>query len=169
MSQQTKHKVIRKEKATPKSPKLEVKEEPTSLKKSGMLHQLPTIQNMLEIPEADRADQSNKYFQQIKPFLPQFMQKKQGSRVVQLIFKWGGEKARKLIHKSALTNWKDLIRSKFALYTLEKISKEMQLPGAVEDAVLLQSSWKGAKILQESSLRSEENMKNIKDKFYGLW
>ena len=62
MSQQTKHKAIRKEKATPKSPKLEVKEEPTSLKKSGMLHQLPTIQNMLEIPEADRADQSNKYF-----------------------------------------------------------------------------------------------------------
>ena len=59
------------------------------------------------------------------------MQKKQGSRVVQLIFKWGGEKIRKIIHKCALTNWKDLIRSKFALYTLEKISKEMELPGAV--------------------------------------
>ena len=47
MSQQHKHKPIKKEKATPSSPKLEVKEEPVKLKKSGVLHQLPTIQNML--------------------------------------------------------------------------------------------------------------------------
>ena len=97
------------------------------------------------------------------------MQKKQGSRVLQLIFKWGGDKVRRLIHKCALTNWKDLVRSKFSLYVLEKISKEMELPGAIQDAVLLQSSWKGAHILNETALRSDENMKNIKDKFYGLW
>ena len=45
----------------------------------------------------------------------------------------------------------------------------MDLPGAIDDAVLLQSSWKGAKILQECAMRSEENMKAIKDKFYALW
>ena len=164
-----KHKAIRKEKNIPSSPKLEVKEEPTKIKKSAALQQLPSIQNMLEIPPEERADRANKYFEQVKPFLAQFMQKKQGSRVLQLIFKWGGDKNRKLIHKCALTNWKDLIRSKFALYILEKIGKEMELPGAIEDAVLLQSSWKGARILNECGIRSEANMKGIKDRFYGLW
>ena len=124
---------------------------------------------MLEIPVEERAAQVNKYFEQVKPFLAQYMQKKQGSRVLQLIFKWGGEKIRKSIHKCTLANWKDLIRSKFALYTLQKIVKELDLPGAVDDAVLLQSSWKGAHILQECAAKSEANMKGIKDKFYELW
>ena len=169
MSQQPKHKPIHKEKATPKSPKLEVKEEPVKVKHANAMHQLPTIQNMLEIPVEERADRANKYFEQVKPFLAQYMQKKQGSRVLQLIFKWGGDKVRNHIHKTALTNWKDLIRSKFALYILEKISKDLEFPGAVDDAVLLQSTWKGAKILNEHALRSDENMKMVKDKFYSLW
>jgi hypothetical protein len=76
---------------------------------------------------------------------------------------------KKSIHKCTLANWKDLIRSKFALYILEKIGKDLDLPGAIEDAVLLQSSWKGARILNECALRSDENMKAIKDRFYGLW
>ena len=124
---------------------------------------------MLEIAPENRDEKANKYFEQVKPFLLQYMQKKQGSRVVQLIFKWGGPKARTFIHKTATTNWKDLIKSKFALYILEKIGREMELPGAVEDTILLQASWKGARILQESSSRSEENSKGIKDKFYTLW
>lgn len=78
------------------------------------------------------------------------MQKKQGSRVLQLIFKWGGEGVRKAIHKCGLTNWKDLIRSKYALFILEKLSRDYDFPGAVEDAVLLQSTWEGARILQHS-------------------
>ena len=97
------------------------------------------------------------------------MQKKQGSRVLQLIFKWGGDKIRTFIHKAAITNWKDLIRSKYALYILEKLSKEVELPGAIEDATMLQGTWEGAKIVHECALRSEENMKRIKDKFYALW
>lgn len=75
------------------------------------------------------------------------MQKKQGSRVLQLMFKWGGDKIRNTIHKCVLNNWKDLVRSKFALYILEKIGRDVELPGAVEDAILLQSSWEGARIL----------------------
>lgn len=95
-----------------------MKEEPAKIKKSSLLQQLPTIQNMLEIPVEDRADRANKYFEQVRPFLAQYMQKKQGSRVLQLIFKWGGDKVRNYIHKTAVDNWKDLIRSKFALYIL---------------------------------------------------
>lgn len=82
------------------------------------------------------------------------MQKKQGSRVLQLMFKWGGDQVKTAIHKCVLTNWKDLIRSKFALYIIEKMSKEVDLPGAIEDAVLLQSSWEGARILQQCISRN---------------
>lgn len=73
---------------------------------------------MMEIPSEERAERANAYFEQVKPFLAQYMQKKQGSRVLQLIFKWGGEGVRKAIHKCGLTNWKDLIRSKYALFIL---------------------------------------------------
>jgi hypothetical protein len=69
------------------------------------------------------------------------MQKKQGSRVLQLIFKWGGDSVKRGMHKCALANWKDLIRSKYALFILEKISHELEFPAALEDAVLLASSW----------------------------
>lgn len=97
------------------------------------------------------------------------MQKKQGSRVLQLIFKWGSDKVKNYMHKTAVSNWKDLVRSKFAMYILEKIGKEMDLPGASDDAILLMSSWKGARLLQESANRSDDNNKKIKDKFYALW
>lgn len=118
MSQPLKKKLIHKEKTTENNPQPKVKEEPLKPKKPNNIHQLPTIQNMLEIPQEERADKANKYFEQVKPFLAQYMQKKQGSRVLQLMFKWGGDKVRNGIHKCALANWKDLIRSKFALYIL---------------------------------------------------
>ncbi len=38
----------------------------------------------------------------------------------------------------------------------------MELPGAVEDAILLQSSWEGARILEECIHRKEENLKLVK-------
>lgn len=154
MSQTHKNKPIRKEKKEHNQGQPTVKEEPLIKKKAANIHQLPSIQNMLEIPVEERFDKANKYFEQVKPFLAQYMQKKQGSRVLQLIFKWGGEQVKNTIHKCVLTNWKDLIRSKFALYILEKISKEVDLPGAIEDAVLLQSSWEGARILQQCMSRS---------------
>jgi len=89
----------------------------------------------------ERAERANAYFDKVKPFLSQFMQKKSGSRVLQLMFKWGGDFVKQTIYKCAQAHWKELIRSKFALYILEKISKNFDFPGAVEDAVLLQSSW----------------------------
>lgn len=118
MSQLPKKKPIHKEKNAQNNPGPKVKQEPPRPAKPSNLHQLPTIQNILEIPQEDRAEQVNKYFEQVKPFLLQYMQKKQGSRVLQLMFKWGGDKIRNAIHKCALANWKDLIRSKFALYIL---------------------------------------------------
>ena len=169
MAQVLKHKPIHKSKDLTNEVKSQVKEEPTKAKKASNLHQLPTIQNMLEIPLEERADQANKYYEVVKPFLAQYMQKKQGSRVLQLMFKWGGDKVKNGIHKCAQQNWKDLVRSKFALYLLEKISKEVDLPGAIQDSVLLQSSWEGARILDQCIGRSDSNMKNCKQKFYSLW
>lgn len=40
----------------------------------------------------------------------------------------------------------------------------------VEDAVLLQGSWEGAKIIQNFIDSSgDEGLKQLKDKFYDLW
>jgi hypothetical protein len=69
------------------------------------------------------------------------MQKKIGSRVLQLIFKWGDATVRNVIHQCILQNWKDLIKSKYSLYLIEKVSKNLELPGVPEDVVLLQGSW----------------------------
>ncbi len=89
MSKAPKNKPIHKEKNLHENVQPAVKEEPAISKKVGNIHQLPTIQNIMEIKVEDRTEKVNKYFEQIKPFLLQYMQKKQGSRVLQLIFKWG--------------------------------------------------------------------------------
>ncbi len=63
-------------------------------------------------------------FEQVKPFLLAFMQKKQGSRVTQLLFKWGNNATKTTIYKEIIKGWKDLIKSNYALYTIAKVSKE---------------------------------------------
>jgi hypothetical protein len=52
------------------------------------------------------------------------MQKKQGSRVCQLLFKWGDQTIKTTIYKEIITNWKELIKSKYALYIIAKVSIE---------------------------------------------
>ncbi len=44
---------------------------------------------MLEIPKENRAIKTFEYFKRVKPFLHSYIIKKQGSRAVQLMFKWG--------------------------------------------------------------------------------
>jgi hypothetical protein len=46
---------------------------------------------MLEIKAEDRASKTAEYFKKVKQFLHTYMQKKQGSRVIQLMYKWGNE------------------------------------------------------------------------------
>lgn len=50
---------------------------------------MPTIKDMLDIKKEEREAKSVIFFKKIKPFLESYLQKKQGSRVTQLIFKWG--------------------------------------------------------------------------------
>ncbi len=92
---------------------------------------MPTIQVMLNIPEPERAVQSLVYFKKIRPFLASYMQKKEGSRVIQLLYKWGTAEIKAQVHKVILENWKDLIRSKYALHTISKASNDFDLPRLV--------------------------------------
>jgi len=66
------------------------------------------------------------------------MQKKVGSRVLQLLFKWGDSTIKTALHQCTLKNWKDLIKSKYSLYLLAQIGRDMDLPGVVEDVFYLQ-------------------------------
>jgi hypothetical protein len=68
------------------------------------------------------------------------MQKKQGSRITQLLFKWGNHSVKTVVYKEIIKSWKDLIKSKYALYVVAKVSKEFELPGLVEDFALLQNN-----------------------------
>lgn len=51
------------------------------------------------------------------------MQKKLGSRVLQLIFKWGSQKVQTGIHQIVVNHWKDLIKSKYALYLIANVGR----------------------------------------------
>lgn len=76
------------------------------------------------------------------------MQKKVGSRVLQLMYKWGSEEVKKSIQKFIVKHWKDMIKSKYALYLISNVGKTEPFPGVLEDAVLLQSSFEGAKVVE---------------------
>lgn len=67
---------------------------------------MPTIQNMLEIKPEDREKKTEALFAKVKPFLASYMQKKQGSRVLQLMFKWGTADIKSTIYKNIVQNWK---------------------------------------------------------------
>ena len=84
------------------------------------------------------------------------MQKKQGSRVTQLLFKWGSPATKTCIYKEIIKSWKDLIKSNYALYIIAKVSKEFELPGLLEDLELLQNNREGAQILENFILSSPE-------------
>ena len=64
-------------------------------------------------------------FVKVEPFLQQFMQKKQGSRVTELMFKWGPFKeVKSKIYQCVKKHWKDLIKSNYALYVISKVMAE---------------------------------------------
>lgn len=65
----------------------------------------------------------------------------------QLLFKWGNHSTKTYIYKEIIKSWKELIKSKYALFIIAKVSKEFELPGLVEDLELLQNNREGAQIL----------------------
>lgn len=85
------------------------------------------------------------------------MQKKHGSRVLQLMFKWGANNVKISLYQCVLQNWKELIKSKYSLYTISKVCKDYDLPGVVEDATLLQGSFEGAHIVQNYITKNPES------------
>lgn len=124
----------------------------------------------MAIPKEDREARSTQYFQKIQPFFHSYAQKKMGSRVLQLIFKWGDVKVKEEMHRIIKKYWKQLIKSKYALYLIEHVAKEFPIPEIVDDVVLLQGTWEGAKIIQaELENTGEEGAKLIKKKFIELW
>lgn len=52
------------------------------------------------------------------------------------------------MHTAIRKNWKDFIKSKYALYLIEHVVREFNIPEIAEDVILLQGSWEGAKIVQ---------------------
>jgi hypothetical protein len=60
---------------------------------------MPTIEQLLAIPKEERLTKSTAIFEQVKPFLSSYIQKKVGSRVTQLLFKWGNHSTKTIIYK----------------------------------------------------------------------
>ena len=40
-----------------------------------------------------------------------------------------------------------MVRSRYSLFLLEKMSRAVDFPGIVDDAILLQSSYEGAQVI----------------------
>lgn len=125
---------------------------------------------MLNIPNGDRSQRAHEYHKQIKPFLHSFIQKKEGSRVTQLIYKWGGKEVQASIHQGILQHWKELIKSKYALFMIEKVLKDFEIGQIFDDMILLQNSREGAKVLQSYIEKNpeSENVKKMKKKLHGI-
>ena len=123
---------------------------------------------MLDLAPEARRQGAAKHMSTIKPFLLAYMHKKVGSRVLQLIFKWGEEPERKLIYECLRQNWKDLVRSPETLRLIQTTARTYKLTEIEEDAFILQGSFKGAKILQQHTDNDAQAMEHIKNKFYGL-
>lgn len=51
------------------------------------------------------------------------MIKKQGSRVLQLMLKWGNPGLRHEVNTSVKKNWKELLKSKYAIHVIGKLAK----------------------------------------------
>jgi hypothetical protein len=87
-----------------------------------------------------------------------------------LIFKWGDEKVKAAIFNCIKKAWKDLIKSKYALYLIQHVVKERTIPEVADDAILLQSTWEGARVLDTYLKNSgDEAIRFVKAKFYELW
>ena len=96
------------------------------------------------------------------------MIKKVGSRVLQLVFKWATDTERTLITDCLRKNWHEIVRAPEALRLIRTVSKHTPLPEIQEDALLLQGTLKGAKVLQEYVDQDPQAMEIIKAKFYAL-
>jgi hypothetical protein len=112
------------------------------------MEHLPLIADLMAINEEDREERCSEYLEKVRPFLHKYAQKKLGSRVLQLIFKWGDQKVKEETHKIIKKHWKELIKSKYALYLIEHVVRKFNMTEVVDDVILLQGSWEGAKIAQ---------------------
>ncbi len=81
-----------------------------------------------------------KLFSKVQPFLSGYLQKKQGSRVCQLFYKWGNDDMKSKIVASIKKNWSTLIKSKYAPYTIKKVVSFVDIDEIIKDATFLQAS-----------------------------
>lgn len=167
MKQQRKH-----EKAISKGVK---KEEPIAPKtgykaKSEPTEHLPTIENMLAVPKDDRAQAAAENFKKVKPFFNSYILKKQGSRVIHLLFKWGTQEVKTQIFQCILVGWKEMIKSSYALFTISKVSYDFEFPRLSDDAIILQNNPEGAIVLENYMKKhpQSDKSKQIINKFIGI-
>ena len=88
--------------------------------------------------------------------------------MLQLVFKWATDTERTLITDCLRKNWNEIVRAPEALRLIRTVSKHTPLPEIQEDALLLQGTLKGAKVLQEYADQDPQAMEFIKAKFYAL-
>lgn len=64
----------------------------------------------------------------VMPFIGSYIHKKQGSRVVQLLVKWGDEDIRQSILDALRPSWKEMIRGKYSIFVLKQLVRYFNFP-----------------------------------------
>ena len=132
--------------------------------------ELPSLQKMLAIPQAERSSQAYDYFKQMKPFIQNYAQKKEGSRVIQLIYKWGNQEIKSSIFQIVEKHWKEICHSKYALFLVEKVLKDFDIPIIFQDPLPLLHIKEGSHLLQEYMSKNPESphTKELKNSIVNL-
>jgi hypothetical protein len=61
-------------------------------------------------------------------FLPNYIAKKEGSRVVQTLIKWADEKVKHIAFDTLKSHWKEMIRGKYSVFVLKLLVRNVNIP-----------------------------------------
>lgn len=92
------------------------------------LESMPTIASMLATPKEQRLGKVLEVMPSVMPFIGSYIHKKQGSRVVQLLVKWGDEEIRQAILDALRPSWKEMIRGKYSIFVLKQLVRYFNFP-----------------------------------------
>lgn len=80
-------------------------------------------------------------------FLPNYIVKKQGSRVVQQLIKWADEKFKHMAFDVLKSHWKEMIRGKYSVFVLKQLVRNVNIPELVDNCDTLQGIYEAAVVL----------------------
>ena len=108
---------------------------------------LPALANLTALPKEQRTEYANNAITEMLQFLPGYIAKKEGSRVVQMLIKWADPKLRTAAFEELKSHWREMIRGKYSVFVLKQMVRSVNIPELVDSCEVLQSIYEAAVVL----------------------